>query len=88
MAVGVGVVVGAAVVDKKAVAVTVDVAAGLRYVGSWDGDSIGGCSGSGHRGGSSGGGGGSSVNSRKQRCRLSVAMARAKAKAEVAFIKS
>ena len=52
MAVGVAVVVGATVVDKQAVAVTVDVAAGSRYVGSWGGDGNGGCSGSRHRGGS------------------------------------
>ena len=52
MAVGVAVVVGATVVDKQAVAVTVDVAAGSRYAGTWGGDSNGGCSGSRHRGGS------------------------------------
>ena len=52
MAVDVAMVVGAAVVDKQAVAVTVDVAAGSRYAGSWGGDGNSGCSGSRHRGGS------------------------------------
>ena len=52
MAVGVDVVVGAAVVDKQAVAVTVDVAASSRYAGSWGSDGNGGCSGSRNRGGS------------------------------------
>ena len=54
MAVGVAAVMGATVVDKQAVAVTVDVAAGSRYVGSWGGDGNGGCSGSRHRGGNTG----------------------------------
>ena len=52
MAVGVAMVAGAAVVDKQAVAVIVDRAAGSRYAGSWDGDGNGGYSGSRHRGGS------------------------------------
>ena len=54
MAVGVALVAGAAVVDKQAVAVTVDVAASSRYVGSWGSDGNGGCSGSRHRGSSTG----------------------------------
>ena len=44
--------VGAAVVDKQAVDVAVDEAAGSRYAGSWAGDGNGGCSGSRHRGSS------------------------------------
>ena len=50
MAMGVAMVVGAAVVNKKAVAVTVDVVTSSRYAGSWGGDGNGGCSGSRHRG--------------------------------------
>ena len=38
-------------VNKQAVTVTVDVAAGSRYAGSWGGDDNGSCSGSRHRGG-------------------------------------
>ena len=88
MAVGVAAVMGATVVDKQAVAVTVDVAVGSRYAYSWGGDGNDGCSSSHHRGGSSGGGGGSNGNSLKQRGRLSVAMSRAKAKSKLAFIKN
>ena len=65
MAVGVAVVMGAAVVNKQAVAVTLDMAAGSRYAGSWGGDGNGGFNSSRHRGSSSGGDGGSSGNSRK-----------------------
>ena len=88
MAVGVVVVVGAAVVDKQAVAVTVDVAVGSRYADSRGGDGNDGCSSRRHRGGRSGGGGGSNGNSQKKRQRLSVALARAKAKAKLTFIKN
>ena len=53
MAVGMAVVMGAAVVHhKKAGDVTVDVVAGSRYVGSLGSHDNGGCSGSRHRGGS------------------------------------
>ena len=52
MAIGVGVVVGAPVVHKQAVDVTVDVAASSGYAGSWGGEGNGACSGSRHRGGS------------------------------------